>query len=160
MADLDVITFTVVVPTTDHGPVEPYSTHDADAYLDTLVRAPGRRSYAIETDGVHVGNVGLKDYDAARTSAECFIEIGEAHARGRGVGRTAMALLLAHAFGALALREVTLGVFEFNRAAISMYTRLGFVFDGSYGVHHVSGRSWRILAMRILAAGWCENNTP
>jgi len=154
MASVDVIRFTVVVPSPDHGPVEPYGPDDADRYLEALVRDPRRRSYAIELDGEHVGNVGLKDYEPGAEEAECFIEIGEDFARGHGVGTRAMVALLDHCFTVLRLARVRLGVFEFNDAALQMYRRLGFVEDGLYGAHHAEGRSWKVLSMCLEAAHW------
>jgi diamine N-acetyltransferase len=156
MASLEVIRFTVVVPQADYGPITPYSAADADRYLDSLVRDPRRRSYAIELDGEHVGNVGLKEYDAGAEDAECFIELGERHARGRGVGTRAMMLLLDHAFAGLGLLRVRLGVFEFNRAAIEMYLRLGFVHDGVYGEHFADGRAWRVEAMVLTRESYAR----
>jgi RimJ/RimL family protein N-acetyltransferase len=154
MASVDVIRFTVVVPSPEHGPVEPYGMHDADRYLEALVRDPRRRSYAIELDGEHVGNVGLKDYEPGADEAECFIEVGEDRARGHGVGTRAMCALLDHCFEVLRLARVRLGVFEFNDAAIKMYERLGFVEDGLYGNHHADGRAWKVLAMCLEARHW------
>ncbi len=147
MADLAVIRFTVVVPGPEYGPLLPYTPEEADAYLETLVRDPGRKSYAIEVDGVHVGNVGLKDYAPERLEAECFIELGEKSARGKGVGAQAMEELLDTAFETLRLERVRLGVFEFNRPAIKLYRSLGFVDDGRYGWHFADGRFWDVNAM-------------
>jgi RimJ/RimL family protein N-acetyltransferase len=154
MASIDVIRFTVVVPSPEHGPVEPYAEVDADRYLEALVRDPRRRSYAIELDGVHVGNVGLKDYEPGAEEAECFIEVGEAFARGIGVGTRAMIALIDHCFDVLRLSRVRLGVFEFNDPALKMYTRLGFLEDGLYGSHHADGRTWKVLAMSLGVAHW------
>lgn len=154
MADPAVIRFTVVVPGPEYGPLLPYSAEEADQYLETLVRDPSRKSFAIELNGVHVGNVGLKDWRAGATEAECFIEVGEKAARGRGVGRQAMAQLLEHAFGDLDLERIRLGVFEFNRPAIKLYRALGFVDDGRYGWHFAEGRFWDVNAMVLDRARW------
>lgn len=159
MADLAVIRFTVVVPGPEYGPLSPYSAEEADQYLETLVRDPSRRSYAIELrEGqgppVHVGNVGLKDYQPGRPEAECFIELGEKSARGQGVGKRAMAMLLEVAFAELSLNAVRLGVFEFNEPAISLYRRLGFAADGRYGWHYADGRFWDVNAMCLERRVW------
>jgi RimJ/RimL family protein N-acetyltransferase len=158
MADLAVIRFTVVVPGPEYGPVEPYAPAEADRYLEVLVRDPSRLSFAIELDGAHVGNVGLKEYDPRRPTAECFIELGEA--RGRGVGHAAMRLLLDDAFGRLRLERVRLGVFEFNAPARRLYRKLGFVDDGAYGSHWAERRFWRVLAMRLDRAAWTARRAP
>jgi RimJ/RimL family protein N-acetyltransferase len=150
MADLGLIRFTVVVPGPEHGPLLPYSVTEADQYLNALVCDPARRSFAIELDGVHVGNVGIKEWRPGATSAECFIEIGEATVRGRGVGERALRLLLALAFDTLDLEVVRLGVFVFNAPAIALYRRVGFVDEGRYGLHWADGAWHEILAMALL----------
>ena len=158
MADPAVITYTVVVPGPEYGPLSPYSAEEADQYLETLVRDPSRRSYAIELkeagEARHVGNVGLKDFHPGRAEAECFIELGEKAARGRGVGHRAMKMLLDVAFDELLLDIVRLGVFEFNAPAIALYRRLGFVDDGRYGWHFADGRFWDVNAMSLDRATW------
>lgn len=155
MADLAVIKFTVVVPGPEYGPLAPYTADEADQYLETLVKDPARRSYAIEVRAPseiaprHVGNVGLKDFHPGRAEAECFIELGEKAARGHGVGHRAMKMLLDVAFDELMLDCVRLGVFEFNAPAIALYRRLGFVDDGRYGWHYADGRFWDVNAMSL-----------
>lgn len=159
MADPTVIRFTVVVPGPEYGPLLPYSPEEADQYLETLVLDPARRSFAIELNGVHVGNVGLKDWSEGKIEAECFIELGEKSARGRGVGRQAMTLLLEHAFGKLRLERIRLGVFEFNRPAIKLYRSLGFVDVGRYGWHFAEGRFWDVNAMLLDRARWLAHSS-
>ena len=149
MADLELIRFIVVVPGPEHGPLLPYSVAEADQYVSTLVADPTRRSFAIELDGVHVGNVGLKEWRPGATAAECFIEIGEASARGHGVGTQAMRRLLDIAFFELGLSVVRLGVFAFNANAIALYRRLGFVDEGRYGLHWADGGWHEINAMAL-----------
>jgi RimJ/RimL family protein N-acetyltransferase len=154
MADPAVIKFTVVVPGPEYGPLLPYTAEEADVYLETLVRDPSRRSFAVELDGQHVGNVGLKDYAPDKSEAECFIELGERTARGKGVGSRAMTMLLEHAFDTLRLAQIRLGVFEFNRPAIQLYRALGFVDDGRYGWHFADGRFWDVNAMMLSRDVW------
>jgi RimJ/RimL family protein N-acetyltransferase len=154
MADPAVIDFTVQVPGPDYGPVVPYTEDEADRYLDMLVRDPDRRSYAIEVDGEHVGNIGLKSHDWKARTAECFIEIGVVHVRRRGVGAAAMASLIDIAFDEVRLRRLRLGVFEFNDAAIGLYRKLGFRDDGRHGTHWVRGRRFAVLAMALDDETW------
>jgi RimJ/RimL family protein N-acetyltransferase len=154
MADPDVVSFTVLVPSPQAAMSVPYGREAADRYLDALLSDPLRRSYAIEVDGQHIGNVGLKDIDLSHGTAECFVEIGETWARGKGFARRAMSALLVEAFADLDLDEVTLGVFEFNHAAIALYLRLGFSAAGLYGWHWAQERYFAVHKMRILRAAY------
>lgn len=152
MGDPALIRLTVVVPGPEHGPLAPYTVGEADQYLHTLVMDPSRRSYAIELGGQHVGNVGIKEWRPGAHSAECFIEIGEEGARGRGVGESALRQLLTLAFNELSLDEVRLGVFAFNAPAIALYRKLGFVDSGRYGWHWADGGYHEINAMVLARA--------
>lgn len=158
MADPDVIRFTVLVPGPEYSPVRPYPPAAADRYLRTLMGERTRRSFAILVDDRHVGNVGLKELDLARGTAECFIEIGESDVRGLGVGRRAMELLLEHAFVELDLDEITLGVFEFNQPARALYHRLGFAYRGTYGWHWAAGRFWHVEQLALTRGDWQQRH--
>ncbi|MEW5854294.1 MAG: GNAT family protein [Myxococcota bacterium] len=149
MLDPDLVRFTVLVPGPEYA-VEGVANPDAaEHYIDQLLRDPRRLSFAILLDGVHVGNVGLKDYEHGVPEAECFIEIGERRLRGRGIGQEAMKLLLEHCFFRLGLRAVRLGVFDFNESAIRLYRRLGFRHTGRYGWHWCNGGYHEVLGMRL-----------
>lgn len=154
MVDPAVVAFTVLVPGPQYEPAGSGGIESADRYFAELLCEPARLSFAIELDGVHVGNTGLKAVDRARGTAECFIEIGEQHARRKGVATRAMASLLDLAFAKLGLSRVTLGVFEFNAPAIGLYTRLGFRMAGHYGWHYADGRFHEVLAMGIQDDVW------
>ncbi|MFH1809656.1 MAG: GNAT family protein [Pseudomonadota bacterium] len=153
MADLELLRFTVQVPGADYLPVRPYLPAEADRYLHEMRTAPGRQAFAIELDGQHVGNTGLKNIDLKRRVAECFIEIGEPWARGQGVGHRAMQKLMAVAFDELGLEVLWLGVFEFNLPAIRLYQRLGFQPGPLYGEHHVAGEVHQVLGMWFRRRG-------
>lgn len=149
MADLTLLHNTVLVPGPEFAPVHPYTTAESDRYLEHLVTDSDRCSFAIEVDGEHVGNIGLKAIDRANAMAECFIEIGEPAARGRGVGRRSMELLIEYAFFTVQLRLIFLGVFEFNEPAIRLYRGLGFRDGPQYGWHYVEGEFVEVLGMLL-----------
>jgi len=83
---------------------------------DVLIRA-------IREDGRLVGTCSLLvDGD----EAELRIRIGEADARGRGLGTEAVRMLTARGFGELGLRRIWLQVFRANTRAIRSYEKAGF----------------------------------
>jgi len=94
MADLAVIRFTVVVPARVRA-ARALLPEEADQYLETLVRDPSRRSYAIELrepapNGApaapkHVATSGSRT-TTGPLGGECFIELGERSAPGTGSG--------------------------------------------------------------------------
>ncbi len=87
---------------------------------------------AILFDDAHVGNVVLDQIDLVTSKARLSIYIGEAEARGRGVGRRAATLAVDLAFGSLGLHKVWLTVHTGNHAAIATYKAIGFVVEGTH----------------------------
>lgn len=73
-----------------------------------------------------VGSAGLNNIDYRNRSASFGIVIGEAGYRGRGIGTETTTLILDYAFTALGLHNVTLSVYEFNRAGLRAYEKAGF----------------------------------
>lgn len=78
----------------------------------------------------HVGNVVLDQIDPLIGKARLHIYVGEADARGHGVGRRAVELALGLAFDRLGLHKVWLTVHARNRAAIRAYEAVGFAIEG------------------------------
>jgi len=149
MVDLNMLRNTVLVPGPEFAPVRAYTAAESDRYLEQMMTDSDRCSFAIEVAGQHVGNTGLKAVDRTNAMAECFIEIGEPSARGHGVGRRAMELLLEYAFFTVQLRLIFLGVFEFNEPAIRLYRGLGFKDGPQYGWHYVEGEYFEVLGMLL-----------
>jgi RimJ/RimL family protein N-acetyltransferase len=80
----------------------------------------------------HVGTVVLDQIDRHLGKARLHIYIGDAHARGHGVGRQAVALALALAFEELDLHKVWLTVHARNAGAIRAYESVGFIVEGRH----------------------------
>jgi RimJ/RimL family protein N-acetyltransferase len=76
--------------------------------------------------------------------------VGEAW-RGRGHGLRVVRLACEFGFATLGLREVELGVYEFNTAAIACYESLGFVSHGVESHQPFEGESWPGLRMSLAA---------
>jgi RimJ/RimL family protein N-acetyltransferase len=87
---------------------------------------------AIVENGTHVGNVVLDRIDRYLGTTRLHIYVGEAAARGRRVGRTALILALDLAFGELGLHKVWLTVHVKNARAIAAYKAVGFVVEGTH----------------------------
>ena len=91
---------------------------------------PNLTAWAIrDAGGHHVGNLLLQRNDVHR-SAYLQIYVGEPQAQGRGLGKAAMRLALAQAFGPLQLHRVWLHTRLDNLRAERLYRNLGFQLEG------------------------------
>ncbi|MCM1057009.1 MAG: GNAT family N-acetyltransferase [Firmicutes bacterium] len=77
-----------------------------------------------------LGSVYIRDIDRQHGKAEYGIFIGEASARGRGVGTAAARLMLRYCFEEEGLHRVYLRAFAENIQAIRSYEKAGFVREG------------------------------
>lgn len=89
--------------------------------------------------GRHVGNIKLEPIKWRYGTAEVGLLIGDKRYWGRGYGREALRLVLAHAFGKLNLRKVTAGVLAPNRPSLRMFLGLGFVVEGRQRAQAIVG---------------------
>lgn len=87
-------------------------------------------AWAILAGADHCGNL-LLDLNRRHASAYLQIYIGETGRQGRGIGRRAMALGLAEAFGPLGLNRVWLHTRADNPRACHLYESLGFRSEGT-----------------------------
>lgn len=112
---------------------------------------PAKYALVAEIDGDIVGSAGLFINERPRQRHCAMLGIGVAGAHsGRGVGTALMRELLRAADGWLNLLRVELTVYVDNERAIRLYTRFGFVIEGTLragalreGVYvdsHVMGR--------------------
>lgn len=115
-----------------------------DANRDTLIWA------IVDSTGQHVGNVLLKVTERHR-SGYFQIYIGERSSRGQGLGEKALKVTLSWAFNRLGLHRVWLHTFQDNMVAEKLYTKHGFVFEGTerdalfWEGCYVSQRRWSLL---------------
>lgn len=80
--------------------------------------------------GRPLGSVYIRDIDRQHRKAEYGIFIGEAAARGRGVGTAAARLMLRYCFEEEGLHRIYLRAFADNAQAIRSYEKAGFVREG------------------------------
>jgi RimJ/RimL family protein N-acetyltransferase len=80
--------------------------------------------------GKAIGRIEFERLSMIERSAEVMILIGEADARGRGLGSDAMIALLGYLFQQRDLHRVYLTVLSDNQAAIRSYEKVGFTVEG------------------------------
>jgi RimJ/RimL family protein N-acetyltransferase len=155
LLDPYVLELTFVIPGPERRASLPFDDKTMNQYIEALLSDKTRKTFAIEAEGLHVGNVGLKEIDHEQGKAELFIEIGEKEYRGRGVGKAAMTILLDYVFFNMGLSEVCLEVLEFNGPALKLYKELGFQTSHRSGWHYdQNGRYWQVWWMRLPRERW------
>jgi RimJ/RimL family protein N-acetyltransferase len=86
--------------------------------------------FAIERDGLPIGQANYRDLRPKGKNAEVGIGIGESPLWGMGLGREALGLLVRHLVDDLGLHRVYLSVLAYNDRAIASYKAAGFEVEG------------------------------
>lgn len=93
------------------------------------------RHYAIvDNNDIYLGTISLKDIDMASRNAEYAISLRKS-AQGKGIATQATKKILEIAFTELGLERVYLNVLSNNTAAIHLYEKCGFIFEGEFRSH-------------------------
>ena len=109
----------------DPSKIPPLTREAAKSFLDRLAIHP--HAWIIEHEGRFVGEIRLDGVDQGTGHARLAVGLYDIRKLGQGLGREAVGLVLAHAFGALRLRQVTLRVVAYSERAIRCYRACGFV---------------------------------
>ena len=91
-----------------------------------------RRDCVIEYAGVPVGLIGLLDINTFHQRAELYISMGDTSYKRKGIGYSAVRLILKYAFEELGVNKVFLNVDAENVAACRLYEKAGFVCEGYF----------------------------
>lgn len=143
--------------------VFPLTKYQLDEYLrGANVKNSSKYIYSVideETDKL-IGHISLTRIDQNNRSARIGrVLIGDPAAKGKGICRPMMQQVLKIAFDELELHRVTLGVFDFNKPAITCYERVGFRKEGLMRDHQKFGDDyWSLWEMAILESEWQEIN--
>ena len=86
--------------------------------------------FAIETDGVHAGNVWLWGIEPRHRKAEVRILIGPNEHQGKGLGSAAISLLASYAYDRLNLHRLYAYVLSTNPRARRAFEKAGFALEG------------------------------
>ncbi|PKH12062.1 GNAT family N-acetyltransferase [Planomicrobium sp. MB-3u-38] len=105
-----------------------------------------------------VGHVSLSRIDRNNRSARIGrVILGDPNTKGKGFCCQMIQQVLKIAFDELNLHRVTLGVFDFNKAAIACYEKAGFQKEGLMRDHQKFGDDyWSLWEMGILEDEWRE----
>jgi len=129
-------------------------TPDAhQAWFEAVQRQPNSVIFTIRdpADDRLMGTCQLVEIDTVARRAELRIRLGELRDQGRGLGTSAVRLLLGHAFEDLNLERVFLHVFATNERAIRCYLKAGFRQEGRLRrAEYVGGQYVDVVVMGIL----------
>jgi RimJ/RimL family protein N-acetyltransferase len=112
---------------------------DERRYLRAIRRYPNAAVYVAEEGGVIVGRLSIArdQHPASRHVADLGLMVDAAHRR-RGVGTALLEAAVDWARQA-GVRKLELHVFPWNKAAIALYDRFGFVREGYRRGHYRRG---------------------
>lgn len=141
----------------------PLDQRQLELYLQEAEKdPPTRRIYkAIDIEaGLVVGHIELENINVVHRSASVArVLVGEASARGKGVGEQMMRLILKIGFEELNLHRMMLGVFDFNTPAIRCYEKVGFLKEGLLrDIRKIGDEYWNLYLMSILESEWKVND--
>jgi RimJ/RimL family protein N-acetyltransferase len=117
---------------------------------------------AIDTlDGVHIGNIDLRDVQPENRTAEIGIMIGDKGYWSRGYGSDAVRTLARFAFQVMNLQRVYLRTYEYNERGQAAFKKAGFVEEGRMRRHiYMEGRYWDVLIMGCLREEFEATDRP
>jgi RimJ/RimL family protein N-acetyltransferase len=138
-------------------PPMPQSLARLQAEYESDVAKGGRDGarFAIEADGICIGQCALFNFNETAGTCELGITIGDKAYWGRGYGRDAIQVLLDYAFRLRNIRRVHLSVNGNNPRAIQAYKSCGFLEEGRLRAHVWNdGQYVDLVMMGLLREEW------
>lgn len=131
------------------------SAWDHKRWFERLRDDPDCLGWIIARNGVPVGLMTLNGLTSHHRRAGWNWFIGDADARGRGVGRAAQVLGLERAFGELNLHKVWSEVLADNDAALKVQVSVGFRREGYLRGHVLKdGLERDTVLLGLIASEW------
>ncbi|OXS77539.1 GNAT family N-acetyltransferase [Domibacillus enclensis] len=104
-----------------------------------------------------IGHASLKIDRRNESGRIRNVLIGDESMRGKGAGLHLIQALTNEAFGTFKLHRVSLGVFDFNEAAIACYEKAGFQKEGCLrDARKCRNEYWSLWEMSLLENEWKE----
>lgn len=128
----------------------------------TMEKAKGERPAHFMFKALHkfqgkiVGHIELMGVDyEKRTALLGRVLIGNPEDRGKGYGKVMIDDVARYAFDTLGLATLTLGVFDFNTAAITCYLAAGFAeYERKTNARRFGDEYWTLIMMKLDQETW------
>lgn len=140
----------------------PLDKHQLEAYFDdTQGQKPKRYVFKVVNtdDGRVIGHVELGQVNHAESVGVLSrVLIGELKDRGDGLGRQMIRLAVEYGFDVIGLNRIKLGVFDFNKAAISCYEKMGFqAIEIKEKTIQCGDEYWNVIVMELRKEEYRED---
>ena len=138
----------------------PLTTKSLEWYIDDVndINTSDAFIYkAIDTStGNTIGHISLGSISRKNSSARISrVLVGGIDSRGKGCCQQMIKAVLKIGFEDLKLHRISLGVYNFNTAAIHCYQKSGLVIEGTTrDVLNYKGNWWSLIEMSILEDEW------
>lgn len=110
----------------------PYTITDAEKFLTNVSNQTPTQVFAIECNGLYVGNIGLHlGSDVYRKSAEIGYLLDEKYWN-KGIMTKAVNLICEYGFKELDIVRIHTGIFEYNTASQIVLEKCGFTKEGVF----------------------------
>jgi len=136
---------------------KPFTRADELAYVQHMMASDSDRVFSVlrAGDGDYLGQVGIHQIHRRSSVARLACIIGSRDEMGKGYGTAAIARVLDVAFNQEKLHKVWLMVFETNVRALRVYTRIGFVTEGTLREEYFHEGAWHnMVRMSMLDREW------
>lgn len=104
-------------------------------YVESTLNAPNALIWRILFAGSHVGNLRLSNIHMTHRRASIGLILGEAHARGHGLGPRAIRLAARYGFESLELHKLIAGLYATNTASQRAFEKAGFRVEAVLRCH-------------------------
>lgn len=112
-----------------------------------------------QASGQTVGHISLRIERENRSGRIGRVLVGSSHTRGAGIGLQMINAVLKIGFDELKLHRISLGVFDFNHAAIRCYEKAGFIREGLLrDARKYQDSYWNLIEMSMLEDEWKRMN--
>lgn len=110
-----------------------FTAEEVRAFRAAAATDPHRLDMTVieRATGDYAGEAVLNELDTDNLSCNYRIALTDGVATGRGLGTETTRLMLGHAFDTVGLHRVELEVYAFNPRARHVYTKIGFVHEGT-----------------------------